>query len=752
MSLLINPRDSLEEQNRKLLEITSVLMDRVEQATDDSGDAYAHFQRSLMLEEAIRVRTSDLEQTLQLLNRSNAQLSDANEAAERARADLSNALEAVQEGFALFNADDFMVMCNSRFGMHMPDIRDKLRPGLTFEEYVQQVSQSQYLALPEGETSESWAAERRRKHQEHHVNFNVRISGDRWIQVSEHRTADGGTAILQTDVTDMIRLERQEREKLLDDQARLVRATLDHINQGICIFDSQHRLVGWNQRLSELLNPPLNLLQVGRSFDRLFEQIGKDLSLTKGQSPAQITEWVRQTRQRAPLTLEVKHLGKTYLDVFCQGMPDKGFVISFTDVTAERMAIAGLSSVNETLEQRVKERTLALEAALKEAERANASKSRFVAAASHDLLQPLSAAKLFISSLANMSLEDDQLDVAQRAQRALKSVEAILDALLDISKLDSGRAAVEVSALPMSRILGPLRDEFQPIARQKGLELCVVECSAIVESDQSYLRRILQNLIANAIRYTESGKVLVGTRRRGSELRIEVWDTGSGIPEDKRDIVFKEFQRLENAEDSGEGMGLGLAIVDRACALLGHPLRLWSEPGRGTGFTVTVPISQAREIPAAIPQPEMPEEQDAANLIALVIENDSEVRRGMATLLESWGVSVFDVGDREEALELLSDIGVAPDVLLVDYHLDHGENGLDAVEAVRACFGALPAALLTANRSPDLRKACVKKKIEYLNKPIEPMGLYKFLKTIELSGAQGGAQFGRISLEPERFV
>lgn len=734
---LINPNDTLEQQREKLLKITAVLMQRVEQATDDSGAAYAHFQRALMLEEEVRARTSDLEQTLELLNQSNAQLSQANEAAERARADLSNALEAVQEGFALFNADDVMVMCNSRFGMHMPDIRPELRPGLAFQDYVQLVSQSRYLALPKGATADGWAEERKRKHKENHVNFNVRIAGDSWIQVSEHRTADQGTAILQTDVTDMIRLERQEREKLLDDQARLIRATLDHINQGICIFDSQHRLVGWNHRLGTLLSPPMHLLRIGTSFDRLFGHIEQDLTFDKGQTARQITEWVRGAGRREPLSLEAKHLGRTHLDVFGQEMPDKGFVISFSDVTAEREAIAALSAINETLEQRVLDRTLALEDALQEAERANASKSRFVAAASHDLLQPLSAAKLFLSSLANMDLGAERLLVAQRAQRALDSVESILAALLDISKLDSGRAAVETATFPMNQILGPLRDEFQPMARQKGLDFQVVECGLFVESDPSYLRRILQNLIANAIRYTESGRVLVGTRRHGKDVTVQVWDTGPGIPDDKQDLVFREFQRLEPLESSGDGVGLGLAIVERACALLDHPLEMYSTPGEGTRFFVTVPISHGLPDAQAARPAEEAEEHDTAQLIALVIENDSEVRRGMATLLESWGVSVFDVGNEAEALALLQDVGVAPDVLLVDYHLDHGENGLDAVNAIRDRFGMVSAALLTANRSQELRKTCLAQGIGFLNKPIEPAALRRFLATLDPQDAAG---------------
>ncbi|WP_227010810.1 hybrid sensor histidine kinase/response regulator [Pelagibius marinus] len=731
--MLVDPNDSVELQQKKLLKITSVLMRRVEQATNESGAAYAHFHRALMLEEEVRARTADLEQTLELLNQSNAELSRATAAAERARADLSNALEAVQEGFAIFNADDVMVMCNSRFGMHMPDVRQALQPGLTFQEFVRVVSHSPFLALPDGETPESWARKRKRKHRESHVNFNVRVAQDRWIQVSEHRTPDQGTAILQTDVTDMIRLERRERDKLLDDQARLIRATLDHINQGICIFDSEHRLAGSNTRFGELLHLPMSLLRVGRSFEHLFEHIGGDLAFPDGQSLSTLTDWVNHGGGRLPLSLEAKHQGRTYLDVSGQEMPDGGFVISFTDVTAEREAIEALSAINETLEQRVLERTLALEDALQEAERANASKSRFVAAASHDLLQPLSAAKLFISSLEEMALGEGARLTAQKASSALGSVEAILGALLDISKLDSGRAAVEVTAFPIDQILGPLRDEFEPLAQQKGLTLTVMDCKLMVESDPAYLRRILQNLIANAIRYTKSGRVLVGTRRQASSLTLQVWDSGPGIPEDQQDVIFKEFQRLDTTECAGEsaGVGLGLAIVERACTLLGHALSLRSQPGRGTAFFVTVPraagAAPARTIQRRI---DPADGQDAADLIALVIENDRGMRDAMTTRLENWGISVFDVAGQAEAVALLQDVGVAPDVLLVDYQLDGGEDGISAIKEIRRLFGDIPAALVTANRSSELRHACQSTEIHYLNKPVESDALRQFLVTV----------------------
>lgn len=265
---LIDPNDPLERQNEKLLKIAAALMRRVEESTDATGAAYAQFQRAAMLEEEVRARTHDLERALDLLNDSNARLAEANRETEAARSNLANAIETVREGFALFNLDEDLVMCNSRFGMHMPDIQDKLLPGLRFFDYVALVSQSEYLSLPENETAQDWVTQRMARHADDHVVFNVRLTGNRWIQVSEHRTPDGGTVILQTDVSDIMRIERQERDRLLDDQARLIRATLEHIDQGVCIFDKKQRLVGWNNRPASCLPFPRPSFVWDRNFPR----------------------------------------------------------------------------------------------------------------------------------------------------------------------------------------------------------------------------------------------------------------------------------------------------------------------------------------------------------------------------------------------------------------------------------------------------------------------------------------------------
>ena len=588
---LLNPADPPDRQQAKLLTIIAALMKRVEQATDDSGAAYAQFQRAVLLEDQVRDRTRDLEHALDLLNESNARLEQAMAATEAARRNLADAIETIEEGFALFGPDDVLVLCNSRFGMHLPDIRDSLKPGLRFIDYVDLASRSAHLVLPHGESRADWVARRLRRHADRHVMFNAEMIWDRWAQVSEHRTADGGTVVLQTDLTDVMRIEREERDRLLDDQARLVRATLDHISQGVCIFDAEGRMAGWNRRLAELLSIPVAGTRRGIAFTAFLNTLRGRVRLAPGMTLAALEDWSGRRGGRPPLTFDLQSGADITLTAFAEETPDGGFVISFTDVTAERAAIRAMEIANETLEQRVLERTLALEDALSQAERANAARSRFVAAASHDLLQPLSAAKLFLAALADGDLNEEARRTLTKAANALVSVEGILGDLLDISKLEAGKAALNVGTVRLGHILRQLDDEFAPVAVAKGLRLTVVPTSVLVQSDATYLRRILQNLIGNAIRYTVTGRVLVGVRRARGRVRVSVHDTGPGIPEEEQENVFREFHRLNARASAAEGMGLGLAIVDRACALLGHPLLLTSTPGRGTSFDLTLPMA-----------------------------------------------------------------------------------------------------------------------------------------------------------------
>lgn len=734
----IDPTDSLERQNEKLIKISAALMRRVEQDSEHLGVAYAQFERAALLEDQVRQRTRDLEHALDLLNVSNAALVDARQAAETAYSNMSNAIEAVEEGFALFDAEEKLVMRNSRFGLHMPDIQSRIQPGLRFVDYVDLVSQSRFIELG-GVDPSDWATMRMRLHRDPHVTFNVCLMQDRWLQVSEHRTPDRGTVVLQTDVTDLMRIERLERGRLRDNQAKMLRATLDHLNQGVCIFDRDCALVGWNTRFRDMLGVPTTLLRRGMGFDRLMDHF-----VTGMESPHEHAEafraWAHRKTPRPALQFEVVRRSDLILFVYAQEMPDRGFVISFTDVTAERESARALEEANDFLERRVQERTLELEDALSDAERANASKSRFVAAASHDLLQPLSAAKLFMSSLTEAG--GDGALTAQKAINALGSAEAIIDALLNISKLDSGTVHLDITSVSLRQILAALRDEFEPIARLKGIELRVRVADVCVKSDPSFLRRILQNLIGNAVRYTEKGRVVVGVRRRGGSVRVEVWDTGPGISEADQDRIFLEFERLAPEASSPDGLGLGLAIVERACAQLGHPLGVDSVVGRGSRFFVTLDLAAAGDA-AALGTTPVPARRlvPDGGLVVMLVENDVAVRSALSQLIEGWGLFVLEAANAEEAFRLLAEIELVPDAAVLDHHLGPGPTGFEIARDLKRLSAEMSIAMMSAERSCDFAETCEAAGFPFLQKPIEPERLKRLLHDVPAPMQRSGVTF-----------
>lgn len=726
MPLLLDPHDDLAAQNRKLRRITEALMGRVERELADSGPGHANFALAAALEEQVRARTRELDEAFRMLSVVNARLTAARQESERARLDLADALEAMEEGFALFDPQDALIMCNSRFSGQLPDVAAKLGPGLKFVDYVRLVAQSRHLDLPEGDPREDWARQRMLSHRQASVNLIVQLSGDRWLQVSAQRMPSGGTAVVQTDVTSTIVAERQKRAQLRDDQAQLMRAMLDHITQGVVLYDAHHRLAGWNRRMSELISLPVRLMRPGVHVDALLAYLQGVARIASSVDFEAVVAWTRRPPGRPPLGFEMRRDDGGILAVDCRDMPDGGYVISMTDMTGERQAADALARANETLESRVAERTRELEAAREVSERAHASKLRFVAGASHDLLQPLNAAKLFLSSLSHTRLDPNQRIIAERIGSAFESVETILGALLDISNLDIGAARAEIAPLPLGPLMASIGEQFQPLARERGLALRVLPCAAWVESDAAYLRRILQNLVGNALRYTKEGRVLVGVRRCGADLRLEVLDTGPGIPPERRDDIFREFVRLETAPDTQPGMGLGLAIVERACALLGHRLALDSRPGRGTRFALTLPRApgvcaldpatpDAEQRFETTPRPSPPLD----DMIVVVIEDDDAVRAGMISVLEDWGASPLVAPDAAAAETLIADIGVAPDVIIADYLLEGGASGIEAIARLRAGSGPVPAVLVSADRSEALRRQAQAQQVTLLHKPLE---------------------------------
>ena len=497
------------------------------------------------------------------------------------------------------------------------------------------------------------------------------------------------------------------------------------------MFDANLQLICWNRRYRELLDLPVAYGQVGVPLSEIFRYQAQRGDFADTDSvEEQVNSRVRRLVVRMEQWQEHLEPSGTVIEVRTDRMPDGGFVVTFSDATNQVRTAQELERSNENLERRVQERTQALERlnseferARAEAESANFGKTRFLAAASHDILQPLNAARLYASSLVERDLNEDNGTLARNVDQSLESVEEILGAILDISRLDTGRLKPTISEFRISDILDQLAVEFTPVARDKGLELTIVPCSLTVRSDRRLLARLLQNLVSNAIKYTARGRVLVGCRRGENQLRIAVYDTGLGIPVAKQELIFEEFRRLDEGARQAKGLGLGLSIVERLGRVLEHPVNLVSTPGSGSMFSVEVliaaPVARAVRKPSAAPVGG----QRLKGLTVICIDNEQRILDGMRPLLSGWGCEVFTENSARAAIRLLSRVGSVPDILLVDYHLDDG-NGLDAAKSLRSKFGKdLPAILITADRSPQVRDAARERDISVLYKPVKPATL-----------------------------
>ncbi len=529
--------------------------------------------------------------------------------------------------------------------------------------------------------------------------------------------------------------------RLLDDASAaiqynrdLLRHALDHARQGITVFDADLRLVSWNRAFQELFDLPPELARVGVGLDEII-LFNAGRGLYGAGSPddfiaARLESFVNDAE---PVRVKLHSSGKV-LDIRSAHMPDGGIVTTYTDITETVEAEEALERANETLERRVRERTEELTRlnqelgrAKAEAEEANTSKTRFLAAASHDILQPLNAARLYATSLLERDRAAGEPRLAENVDASLEAVEEILTALLDISRLDAGAMKPEPSNFRIDEILNQLRLEFEPMAKEKGLDLVFVPSSLAVRSDRRLLRRLLQNLVSNAIKYTPRGRVLVGCRRMKGKLRIEVRDTGLGIPASKQKVVFKEFQRLDQGARAARGLGLGLSIVERIARVLDHRVRLVSSVGRGSMFAVEVPLGPLLPAEAPAARDAAPVAAPLAGMTVLCIDNEPAILDGMRTLLSGWGCTVLTAGSLAEAHQALRRDKASPDVLVADYHLDEG-NGIDAIVALRWKLGVdLPALLLTADRTPQVRDAAGEKGVQVMNKPVKPAALRAYL-------------------------
>jgi len=516
----------------------------------------------------------------------------------------------------------------------------------------------------------------------------------------------------------------------------MLQTALSQMDQGIAVFDSSERLTIWNRRFRNLLDLPEQVGQVGYPLSDIVAILADRGDI----ADADRTEVARQFHTLdAPFSL-VLHGGERIVEVRSNAMPDRGIVATFTDISERVAADKALKQANETLEQRVDERTAELTRVNRElaeaqtaADEANIGKTRFFAAAGHDILQPLNAARLYSSALVErLGNSDNNGALVSNIDSALESVEAILGAVLDISRLDTGAMKPRFSSVSLNDLLKRIETDYAPMAREKDLKFVVMPTSLTVRSDANLLRRLIQNLVSNAIKYTIDGKVLVGARRKGDQVVIEVFDSGIGIPPSKFRTVFKEFARLDEGARTAAGLGLGLSIVDRISRVLNHPVQLSSAPGRGTRFKVQMPIdvSVTQSVRTAGEPERRKRSQPLNGLRVLCIDNEPRILEGMAMLISGWGCTVGQAASIDAVDEIAATREPPPEIIIADYHLDDG-NGIEAILKLRQKYQShIPALVITADRTPEVRAEAERHDISVQHKPVRPAAMRAYLTQV----------------------
>ncbi|MBB6125274.1 hybrid sensor histidine kinase/response regulator [Sphingobium subterraneum] len=528
-------------------------------------------------------------------------------------------------------------------------------------------------------------------------------------------------------------LTHEEVARILDDTGQSLRfskgllaSILENIDQGVSVVDRQLNLVAWNGRYLELFDYPPGMVRVGAPVADLIRYNAERGECGPGEVEAHIERRLNHMRHGQPHSFKRVRPDGRILKTVGGPMPSGGYVMSFTDVTVEEQALAALEMARTELEMRIEERTSELRAANVALAEADEDKTRFLAAASHDLLQPLHAARLFSAALGR-DLVGAPVELLGKLDRSILSAETLLRSLLDISKLDAGGVSPEAQPLRLRGMLVELVETMRPLAVEKGLEIRIGPGDASVETDPGLLRSIVQNFLSNAIRYTQSGGVIVGVRHRGSRARIDVIDTGPGIAEEKHKVIFREFERLPNASEGG--IGLGLAIVERTARLLDGRISLRSREGRGSRFSIALPLGRPS---LAAPSPVPPEQGYSATPLSILVADDDPTN---CEALQGWlrrlGHDVKSVTSPAAAMSCQELF----DVALIDFNLGGDMDGIELIEALRLNSPTTHFALVTAARESSYAARAQALGISVMRKPLSPLTLELWLRQIETKSA-----------------
>lgn len=526
--------------------------------------------------------------------------------------------------------------------------------------------------------------------------------------------------------------------------------SLENLDQGISVVNQDLELVAWNRRYLELFNYPAELISVGTPIESLIRYNASRGECGPGDLEEQVTKRLNYMRTGSAHRFLRRRSDGRVIEMVGNPLPNGGFVTSFTDITEHIETQHALDESNIDLQKRIKDRTrevseinqalteeierrsdveAELTIAKAQAEQANAMKTRFLALASHDILQPLNAAKLYLASIDKQLLDDSNREVVGKVGESLRSTESLIQTLLEISQLDDGSIEPDIKPFDLADLLLPLLQEQSIIASQSNLKFNSRIRHVIVNTDETYLRRILQNLISNAIKYTHEGGVLVAMRVFDNTVKIQVLDTGPGISEFEQQRIFQDFYRVKGQKEAG--VGLGLAVVARLSALLESPISIRSDLGKGSSFELTLPIYKGdyEQQQDAVSAPQ----RKKMNLNVLCVDDQQENLDALARLLDKWGCQSVLCTKPEEAIAFIKTS--TPDVILMDYQLsDDGQNGLELIETCRIISNeGIPSILITALREKELKQEAADMGVHYLSKPVKPASLRALLNRINKS-------------------
>ncbi|WP_342804569.1 PAS-domain containing protein [Alteromonas sp. M12] len=514
----------------------------------------------------------------------------------------------------------------------------------------------------------------------------------------------------------------------------ILQSSVEHIQQGISVIDPDLKLIAWNQRYIQMFDYPEGYIHAGISMRKILAfnaQRGLFGSLDNPQQ--EIDKRIEYIKQGSIYKYVRKQPNGQVIELNGGPLPGGGFVTTYSDITEYMEIQQQLELAKSQLEKRVDLRTeelkhsnLALTKAKLLAERANESKTKFLAAAGHDLMQPFNAASLFGELIQQKSNEPEIKLLSQSLNDSINNAEELLSLLLDMTKLESGVLESHIQEFPIDDVLSPLFNDFNLIAQRKNLNLIYVHSSAVVISDKKLLKRIIQNLLSNAIRYTQAGKILIGCRRSKNQIKVCVLDTGPGISSTDQGYIFEEFKQLDKTNIQ-QGLGLGLTIVDRISSLLNHPIQLQSQIGRGSNFSVSLPLSKQRKSRVKSTDTGLAKTEILHGRTVLLAENDPQTREAVVQLLESWEANVVSV----ESLEDVEKIEQNIDLMLLDFHLDNQLTGLDIANSLRNKLQYnIPGILNSSDRSDIMRENAQKADLMFLPKPLKSAALKRMLRKI----------------------